>query len=176
MVEWVARLNAWKRGQWAEFLRAPLQTELTVSGGGPGGDSALVPRKGGEGLMGYAHSSAVAGRTVMVTSFCTAGDPWQGNLARPDAGVKEYLARSGVHRVVTGHKVLFLFVCLFVCFGNVCQLVSLLCEGHNLVADFPFCFVLLFFSYFVLQYFFSCFFVSSRWATRPSLYVRPTWR
>jgi hypothetical protein len=98
VVDWVSRLNAWKREQWSEFARAPLPPPCTATTG-------LQPRRGGEGLMGYAHSKALDGRTVMVSSFCTAGEPWQSNLAPPDQGVADYLNRSGIHRIVTGHKV-----------------------------------------------------------------------
>ncbi len=108
VVEWVSRLNAWKRAQWADFVRAPMPSSSTAT-------PEQQPRRGGEGLMGYAHLKALAGRTVMVSNFCTAGEPWQSNLAPADQGVADYLNRSGVHRVVTGHKVQvnIILACLF---------------------------------------------------------------
>lgn len=56
-------------------------------------------RRGGEGLMAYAHFRAMAKRTAMVSSFLD-----DGNLADVDASVVEFLNGSGIERVIVGHK------------------------------------------------------------------------
>ena len=90
--EWVHALNAWQRAAWADFNARPLF-------------DAARTRRGGEALLAYGHSKALAGRTVMVQSFCKAPEPFRDNLHAAEPGVEEFLVRSGIHRVVVGHKV-----------------------------------------------------------------------
>ena len=82
---WTERLNAWKDEQWRAFERQPyFNAERT--------------RRGGEGLMAYAHRKALNNRTTMVANFFREdGTEWQGNLQPLDPRVEAYLAASGSH-------------------------------------------------------------------------------
>eukprot|EP00039_Didymoeca_costata_P021129 m.343515 g.343515 ORF g.343515 m.343515 type:complete len:507 (-) comp22945_c0_seq1:64-1584(-) len=60
---------------------------------------SLRERRGGEALMAYGHTSAMRGKTAMVETFLL-----NGNLNRLSKPVVDYLHKSGIKRVVSGHK------------------------------------------------------------------------
>lgn len=86
--EWVGALNKFKVEAMAEFTKQPFYDDTRAF-------------RGGEALCAYAHMKATSRRTVMVSSFISQAS---GNLEPVPASVVSYLNRSGITRVVVGHK------------------------------------------------------------------------
>lgn len=86
--EWVVALNAYKTNAFADFLAHPFYN----------GNRTY---RGGEALCAYAHIKSMERRTVLVSSFVS---PVTGNLEPVSLPVVRYLNKSGIRRVVVGHK------------------------------------------------------------------------
>jgi hypothetical protein len=88
--EWLAALAAFKEAALAQWAAAPQW-------------DAARERRGGEALMAYAHRAATGGRSCMVSTFL--GDDGGVPAAPlPARATAEWLAASGIERVVVGHK------------------------------------------------------------------------
>lgn len=89
--QWIDRLNAFKDACWRESCANPRW-------------NADRTKRAGEGLMAYAHRRALRGRTAMVESYYQEQGEWHGNLKPVDPWLETYLGKSGLRRVVVGHK------------------------------------------------------------------------
>jgi len=84
--EWIDCLNKWGRESLEDWKKNPKW------------DSTRTKR-GGTAIMGYGYKAAMKGRTVIVIDFFKNGHP---HLVSQD--VCDYLKKSGIERVVVGHR------------------------------------------------------------------------
>lgn len=96
---WVNALNRWKDSCLKDYLRSP---GWRAGGGGDGVSERLAAqprRRGGDALMDYGVPGGHGGRTVMYVNPFENGNP----VTLPK-NVADFLKRSGIRVVVSGHQ------------------------------------------------------------------------
>eukprot|EP01121_Diplochlamys_sp_Union-15-3_P002095 TRINITY_DN11816_c0_g1_i1.p1 TRINITY_DN11816_c0_g1~~TRINITY_DN11816_c0_g1_i1.p1 ORF type:complete len:439 (-),score=62.94 TRINITY_DN11816_c0_g1_i1:10-1152(-) len=84
--QWIEILNDWAKKSIEEWKKFP-KWDSTRS------------KRGGSPVMGYGYKLTMKGRTIMVIDFMSSGQP-----AHLDKTVCNYLLKSGIQRVVAGHR------------------------------------------------------------------------